>query len=434
VSDETSSATPETPKKGGRYKTFLGTIAGLLSGAFMMYVSPLLSKVVQPSRPLANFGVEYNGLTVTFYNRSSGGSEGWLDFGDGTPLEPVSAKQTTITHTYANAETYYAKLTWRSLLGDENERSVKIELDSQNQKKEPPVIVSLEATPVTPGAFAPATFRIVCKTKNAKLCVWDIGDDRSLQFSTETPDSQDRLVTFDKAGGYVVRVAAVNGDQGVEKSTIVSVDEPPPGCITAIVTVTDQATRVEKFESYVNVSKGFPPHTKDDTYRFDEAVPPTRQGFQITDARMEVVNDQGVRNLELNIAPDRQSVHVTGELFRQTGLLTRIKGNASPPNMLVRVHMTQERQILEKRAPVSASGTLNVPGNVLMALPPLPDGWINPQRQLTLQVRDCERVAWQGPQLPRGAPVTVQNKSCSLTATPVGNQLRVELTEVKPGT
>jgi hypothetical protein len=364
-------------------------------------------------------------LAVTFYNRSSGGSEGWLDFGDGTPLEPISPKQTTITHTYASAESYYAKLTWRNLFGDENERSVKVELESP--PSEPPVITSLEATPISPGAYAPATFRVVGKTQKAKLCVWDFGDDRPLEFSTESPDSQDRLVTFTKAGGYQVKMAAVNGEQGTEKSTIIYVDEPPPGTVTAVINVADQGTRVEKEETPIPVSVSLPPHQKDDTCPFDRQVP-AKQGFQIAAARLETVNEHGSRNVELKVDPDHQSVHLTGELVKQGGLLHR---NAAPPSLLVRVILTQQRQVVEKRPPVPVTGALSAPGVLLLSLPPVPPTWTDAQHLFTLELRDGDRVVWPAGQLPHAVPVTVQNKPFTLTAMPVGGQVRVELAAAK---
>ena len=37
------------------------------------------------------------------------------------------------------------------------------------------------------------------------------GDDRPLEVETESPQHQERLVTFDKPGGYMIKVAAVRG-------------------------------------------------------------------------------------------------------------------------------------------------------------------------------------------------------------------------------
>jgi PKD repeat protein len=405
-------------------KTILGTVGGLLSGAFMMYVSPLLEKAISPSKPVANFGVEYNGLTVAFTNQSSNGSEGWLDFGDGTPLEPVSPKQTTITHTYANPDSYMAKLTWRSLLGDENERTVKIELESPHS--DPPSILQLEATPISPAAYAPATFRVTCKTKGAKVLVWDCGDDRNLAFCKENPDCQDHLVTFKKAGGYNLKVAAVNGEQAVQKSTIVYVDDPPPGSVAAIVTVTDQATRLDKVEAPMSVTASFPPHQKGDVYSFDRQIP-AKQGFTITDARLEPVNDKGARNLNLKVAPDKQSVHLIGELVKDGGLFNR----SAPPTLHVRVILTQERQVPVKRPPIPVTGTITAPGTLLLSLPPLPPTWTEPQRQLRLELRDGDRVLWPEGQLPHAAALTVNNRPCTLTATGLDSQVRIELADVK---
>src|SRR5437667_12632476 len=109
--------------KRGWLKTIIGTVTGLFSGAAMMYLTPLVERVVKPAKPLANFAVEQQSLTVTFHNCSNGG-EGWWDFGDGSPLEPVSPKQPSITHSYANSGAYTAKMSIHNFVGDESERSV----------------------------------------------------------------------------------------------------------------------------------------------------------------------------------------------------------------------------------------------------------------------------------------------------------------------
>jgi hypothetical protein len=40
---------------------------------------------------------------------------------------------------------------------------------------------------------------------------------------------------------------------------------------------------------------------------------------------------------------------------------------------------------------------------------------------------------WQGSQLPFNAPVVLGNRHYSLTARPTGDQVHVDLTEIKPG-
>src|SRR5262249_41806635 len=164
---------------GGWLKALFGTMAGLLSGALVMYLSPLLDKVVRPAKPLANFAVDHEGTTATFHNRSMGVKSGWWDFGDGSPLEPVVPHQEIIPHSYATPGDYTAKLTVRNVLGETDERSVTLHLDSP--RSDPPAILDLDAQPVSPGAYAPATFRVVGKVRNAQACAWSRYDHRPPQ-------------------------------------------------------------------------------------------------------------------------------------------------------------------------------------------------------------------------------------------------------------
>lgn len=418
----------EGEKKSSWLKTILGTLAGLLSGAVVMYLSPLLDKVVKPAKPVANFAVDPLGMTVSFHNRSSGGAAGWWDFGDGSALEPLAPNQDVVTHTYANPGTYVAKLTLHNLIGEESERTVNLQLD--NGKSEKPTILDLQAVPISPGSFAPATFRLVSTAKGAKLCVWDFGDDQPLEFSRESPNRQDRLITFKKPGGYTVKLAAVNGEEAAEKTTIVYVDEPPTGTVTATLSVSDSGTRVDQVETTIPVTVAFPAHQSADVFRFDQKVP-AQQGYEITGARWEPVSDVGARGLALKVAEDRLSVHLTGELVKQSGSL--FNRNPSAPTLIVRTILTLERRAPEMRVPVPVATTLSVPGSVLIPLPPLPANWINPRRQMSLELRDGDKVIWHESQLPRGAIVRVGNRGCLLNATPLNNQVRLELTETKNG-
>ena len=94
----------------GWIKAGITSVMGLCSGAVLMYVSPLVTTVIKPGKPLANFSEHVDGLTVTFQNRATGASDGWWDFGDGSPLEPFATSQDTITHTYPNTGNYNVKL------------------------------------------------------------------------------------------------------------------------------------------------------------------------------------------------------------------------------------------------------------------------------------------------------------------------------------
>ncbi len=412
-----------TSRISGWMKTTLGTVAGLVSGAAVMYVSPLVDYVVKPTKPVANFSADAAGLTVTFNNRSSGSGEGWWDFGDGSPLEPVSSTTETIAHTYPSPGNYMAKLTLRNFLGDASDRTINLQLD--NSHSEPPAIQALDAVPLVPAAFAPATFLVTSKAKNAKLCVWDQGDDRPLQINTDSPNNQNGLMTFNKPGGYMIKLAAVNGDKAVEKSTIVYVDEPPMGTLTAVLTVADQATRIERVETTVPVTATFPPNHKEAIYQFDRPVP-ARPGYEIVDARMETIHDGGARGLALKIAPDRRSAHLTGELVQQTGFLQK-KG--APPTVLVRAVLTQETRTPAQRPAVPVAATLSLPGTVSVPLPPMPPNWVEPQRQFRLEVRDGDRVVVPSGPLLHNAPIKYQNRTFKLSAFPDSTQVRLQLTE-----
>src|SRR5262249_20684562 len=159
---------------------------------------------------------------------------------------------------------YTAKLALRNLLGDEQERAVLIKVDAQ--QVEPPSIASLEVVPVSPGSYAPATFRLVSQVKNAQLFVWDYGDDRLLDISADKENGPVKLVTFEKPGAYVVKLAAVNGTQAVVKSDIVQVNVPPVGAVTAVLNVNDQATCVHTLTRSFRFTTDFSPSQRENVY------------------------------------------------------------------------------------------------------------------------------------------------------------------------
>src|SRR5580700_6848929 len=166
---------PDQPRTfWSRLKPIAGPFIGLASGAAMMYASAIVNQVVKPAKPLANFAVETDGLSATFHNRYAG--VGWWDFGDGSALEPATADQESITHTYLKPGTYSAKLTVLNFVGDQNDRAVPVEVSVQStMNPAPPLIVGLDATPGSSDHSAPATFRIFAQTANAERCLWDLG-------------------------------------------------------------------------------------------------------------------------------------------------------------------------------------------------------------------------------------------------------------------
>jgi PKD repeat protein len=439
---ETDTAAAPT-KKYTWLKTFIGTLAGLFSGAIVMWLSPLLDKVVKPPKPIANFAIDHEGTTVTFQNRSTGGHTGWWDFGDGSPLEPVSSHQQVVTHTYANPGDYTAKLQVRNLLGEENERIVNLHLDTP--RSEPPQILALDAYPVSAGSYAPATFRVLSKVKNAQVCIWDLDDDRPLEIVSDMLSSQDRLVTFSKPGGYVIKLAAVNGTQAVEKSEIVNVLEAPTGTLTAILNVTDEATRVETVSVPYVFMEAFPPHVQDAFHPFDKQAA-ARAGYQVTEAFVKgtkgphlqdgqvpidpsEVRGASIQNATLQMGPEHRWVRLTGELLRSDGG----KRSSTPPTLELPVVLVQERRSAVHRPPIPVTTTLAMPGTAMLMLPPVPTDWVDVRRQLRLELRDGEHVVWSESQTPRNTPVTIQNRPYLLSASPVGDRIRIDLVEARPG-
>lgn len=421
----------------GWLKTLLGGLAGVLSGALVMYLSPLLDRAIKPTKPVANFAVEQQGLTVTLQNRSFGSGSGWWDFGDGSPLEPFVPGREVVTHTYPQPGDYTVKLTLRNAIGDENERAVTVRLEGV--RGEPPRIEGLEAVPVSPGSYAPATFRLTSRVKNAQVCVWDLGDDRPLEIITEPSGAQERLVTFPKPGGYVVKLAAVNGSKAVQKSEVINVIDPPSGMVTAALKLTEQATHRETARGPYLFSEVFPPDVREGTFPISKQMP-ARPGYEIVDVLVtasggrevslgekgELALDGGptTRNLRLQVSADRKFVKLTGDLVRDR--------RKEPPKLLLTVTVVQQKRTpVTRTVPVMA--TLATPGSASVTLPPLPSGWVEPKRELRLEVRDGEQVLYREGDLPRGAVVTVRGRRCLLTALHAGDQVRVDLLDLPPG-
>src|SRR5436305_5577072 len=186
----------ETGKGKGFLKAVFGAMAGLVSGAALMYVTPLVNSFVKPPTPLANFEARQDGTTVTFHNLTTGAASlsGWWDFGDGTPLVPMVGDQ-DVSHTYAKTGSYSAKLSVHNLINETNERAVAIQLDQATTAVETPRILALSALPLSANAQAPATFKIATEMQNVEQAVWDLDEGRPMEIEQVCPNHQERLVT-----------------------------------------------------------------------------------------------------------------------------------------------------------------------------------------------------------------------------------------------
>jgi PKD repeat protein len=437
---------PAAAKPRGWLKMAVGAVGGVVSGVIAMYLTAAVNWVAKPARPVANFRFDVDGLTVRFNDLSTGG-QGWWDFGDGSPMEPVSPERPTVQHAYPRPGDYTVKMSLRNLLGEEHERTVTVHLDGTVTASAPKVL-NLEAVPISPGAYAPATFRLSSKVSNARLCVWDLGDNQPMEIENDPSNGHDRLVTFQRPGRHVIKLAAFNGSQNDQKTEIITVKAPPAGSVMAVLTVTDTATQVETSTQPVTLAAAFPPEHKEAVYRF-EKVAVARPGHTIADLRVLAGKDprpqlgtkmdltldaaalglRNARNLRLQLAPDRQSVKLTGELVKDAAVE---KGKAALPGVALPLVLTEQRRIPAQQSQIGGTMALTVPSGAnpsggSMALPPLPADWVDAQRKVRLELRDGDKVLWQGSDLPNNASVTLGQKRCLLTATRSGDQVRINL-------
>lgn len=412
-------------KLSGWIKAGITSVLGLCSGAVLMYVSPLVNSAIKPPKPVANFGHQVQGLSVTFQNRSAGGGDGWWDFGDGSPLEAFSSSQEGVTHTYPRPGTYTAKLSLRNFLGDENERSVSVNVDGSVAN--PPVIDAFQVIPLKPDGTAPATFRVVSRIKNADLCIWSLGDDRPLDISNDTSPTQERLITLQEPGYYTLRLVAVAGKQTAEKSEAIFVgmsDGTTPG---ATLQVTFEAVRVEKLAKEQNVMVEFPAQHKDAVYNFSKESATVAGGYEIVSAKLaKPATEAFVKNVQIEIAPDKSKVRLSGQLVKAA------QKSSQPLKWVPTLALSLERRsrpVVKTSDPIVTN--LNVPGTTVLPLPKLTSGWEVTSKKLSLELRDGPSIVYRGTQLPSGATVKLKSRSCRVTATEAGDHLRLDVTDVK---
>lgn len=410
-----------TSKLAGWLKGLLTSLLGLSSGAVLMYASPLIDRAVKPAKPLANFAAQPQGIQVAFQNRTTGATEGWWDFGDGSALEPFVPSQPVVNHTYPKSATYTCKLSVRNLIGEEHERSVNINLDDSAPAK--PTIEELTVRPMGTGTYAPATFRVTGKAKNAELCVWVLGDRKPLEIVTDTGHELERLITFKRPGSHVIRLAAFNGKLADEKNQVVVVTEPPKGTATVALNVKREAVQMRSITTTRTVSVPFPAQSHDASVPLNTIIT-AENGFQIASAT--VVRADHVNNPQANISPDHLQVKLTGQQTRPTNLL-RIP-HTTPPPALILLTLTQVRQMPPQQFAMDpVESMLALPGSALLPIPKLDAGWTLTQQNLSVELRDGDHVVWQSAQLPAGGVVLLQGRQCQVNATVAGDQVRIDL-------
>lgn len=372
----TSHSTPA--KSGGWMKAGLLGVLGLGGGFAVTYTTALIDNVVKPPKPVANFAVASDGMTVNCQNQASGQS-GWWDFGDGTALEPFVADKSP-AHAYTKPGCYTVKLTVRNFIGDENERTVPVDVAVAPKDAPPPQIAAFAVQPVSQASVAPATFRLTADVQNAGACVFDFGDGR-----VEVADGGkiDRLVTFEKPGTFAVSLVAHNGKVGAKQSTPVKIEAPRDGTTMAVLKVTDSGTKTDTLTTTESVAIPVPSDKAVTT--FTKTVN-ARAGFTITSAT-PADSPQSVKNLKVAVAADKRSATVSGDWAGDVKATNKAAGGS---DAIVRVKVAQERVIQQTPTVTMVTGAFAVAGQGLRAdlpLPPASVGAVGAKREFQLDIR-----------------------------------------------
>jgi PKD repeat protein len=410
----------EKEKSGGGFiKAIMSSAVGLVSGAIIMYVSPLVNSAIKPAKPVPNFSYALEGATATFNNRSTGATQGWWDFGDNSGLEPFAPNQASMAHKFPGPGTFTVKLTLHNLIGEEAERIVSVKV---NDQLPPPTIEAFEVTPLSSNRAgttnlptAPATFRITGKLKNADLLIWSI-DNHPLELVEAAGETIDRCVTFDYYGNMKIRLMAVAGKGKVEKEKVVFVDVPDE---TPMILV-QQHSYAAKVKT-IPISVSFPAQFNGPTYPF-EVVRDLARDATILEANLDGASDRLVRNPKLVIAADRKSFKVTGELIRQNGAGATTTSWFSKVELKV---VNQGALATKQSDPVSAP--LKLPGQTLLALPASTGGIVT---GLDWELREGMEVAYKDKKVPATQVVRLKDKSYRVTVTQVGAQIQCDAAEM----
>jgi len=408
----------------GWLKAVASSVFGLVSGAMLMCLTPLVQNAVKPPDPVANFGFQAQGLAVTFQNRAANATDGWWDFGDGTALEPFSPQQGTITHTYAKPGSYSVKLSLTNLFNEKADRTATVNVDAGSAP--PPAIDDFRVEPIGAGVF-----HLIAKVKNADQVIWCCGEDKPLELSPESGETQEHWVNIMKPGQYCFRVVAVAGKQSVEKRSepqVVAMPAPT-GAPSAMVTVTYEAVHVERKESVIPVRLPWKNGCR------DSVCPVTvewkaLQGCQVVKAELVGTGkDAHVRGMPtVQIAPDSSKVIVSAELNRPSFLLVHFI-----PDYSVHIKVTQEA----RSAPTTRAWALplevKVPGQTALPLPALSDYWQPTKRQVTLDLTEGDRKIWSGSEMPVNRPLQLQGHPVMVSAGVQNNQLVLTVTNPVSG-
>jgi PKD repeat protein len=422
----------ESGKSGlfsGLIKGAFTSVFGLISGAMLMYVTPLFNNAIKPGKPIANFSCQVEGLSATFTNRSTNAASGWWDFGDGSALEPFSPKQDTIKHVYPKAGNYAVKLSLQNLIGEDGERSVNVAVDPNTAPT--PTIESFVVLPLTPGGCAPAAYQIKAKIKNADRCIWSLGESKSLEISDDVAATQDRYVTFEDPGMYTIRLIAANGKQTTEQSKVVTVGWTDRSDTMAKLRVSYEVVQVDRKPTSLFLKPDLNANLKSgDTIPFvvERFLPRVWQDYQIVSAEFanKDLSKEPVKDLKVEVAAEKNKIKMTGEFVKSRSFLSRAPHSWDGAEV---------KLIVEKRsAPMQRQCNLmpmplNVPGSTSIPIESLNDGWQVTKRNLNLEVWDGKKLVWSGDRMPTNAVLQVKNRAVRVNAREQNNQIVLDVVD-----
>jgi PKD repeat protein len=303
-------------------------------------------------------------------------------------------------------------------LNEENERSITVEVGAPPSKPGPvetPQVVDLRVKPpgkVGEPVFAPATFQFQATVDNAEHFVWDFGDGKGIQLADFAVAH-----TFDAPGTYNVKLAAFNGkERAVEEATI-RVLPPPVGALSLTLRVQDggveviEQRRTHKASKTVRVGKKGPE-------TLELSIPATT-GFEITQVEKKNSQNDNVQKTEWKIANDRKFAKVVGQLPK-----LNVPYDAVLNEQLV---IVEQRRQPANGEPVPLTHVVATPGSTTLRLPSVPSEWTEVQRHVAYELRDGDRIVWQGDRAPQNAAITVRGKPYHFTATVATDRVEVSI-------
>ncbi len=413
---------------GGLIKTAFTSVFALVSGATLMYVTPLFNNAIKPAKPIANFSCQVEGLSATFTNRSTNAAQGWWDFGDGSALEPFSPKQDLIKHVYPKAGNYAVKLSLQNLIGEDGDRSVNVAVDPNSAPT--PTIESFVVLPLTPGGCAPAAYQIKAKIKNADRCIWALGESKSLEISDDVAAQQDRYVTFDEPGMYTIRLIAANGKQTVEQSKVVTVGWSERTDAMAKLRVSYEVVQVDRKPFTMFCKPDLNTGAKGDTIPFvvERFLPRVWQDYQIVSAEFasKDFSKEPVKDLKLAIAPEKNKIKITGEYVKTKSFLSRAPNSWDGAEVKL---VVEKRSAPTQKQCNTMPMPLNVPGSTSIPIESLNDGWQITKRSLNLEVWDGKKLVWSGDRMPSNAVLQVKNRAVRVNAREQNNQIVLDVVD-----